>query len=51
MAQRYGYRNRRERLMHPLHDYVAKQLGERLRARCVVGWYDVRVEFAAFVVR
>ena len=27
-AQRYGCRNRRERLMHPLHDYVAKQLAD-----------------------
>ena len=35
--------------MHPLHDYVAKQLGERLKARRVVVWYDVRREFAAFV--
>lgn len=35
--------------MHPLHDYVAKQLAERLKARRVVVWYDVRREFAAFV--
>ena len=35
--------------MHPLHDYVAKQLAERLKVRCVVVWYDVRREFAAFI--
>jgi len=35
--------------MHPLHNYVAKQLAERLKARHVVVWYDVRREFAAFV--
>ncbi len=35
--------------MHPLHDYIAKQLAERLRTRRVVVWYDVRREFAPFV--
>lgn len=35
--------------MHPLHDYVAKQLAERLKARRVVVWYDVRREFASFI--
>ena len=32
--------------MHPLHEYVAKQLAERLKGpRPVVVWYDVRREF------
>jgi hypothetical protein len=35
--------------MHPLHDYVAKQLAEKLKTRKVVVWYDVRREFALFV--
>lgn len=35
--------------MHPLHDYISKQLAERLKARKVVVWYDVRREFASFV--
>lgn len=35
--------------MHPLHDYVAKQLTEKLRSRRVVVWYDSRREFEAFV--
>lgn len=35
--------------MHPLHDYIAKQLAERLRARQVVVWYDPRGEFGPFV--
>src|ERR1700692_3947642 len=35
--------------MHPLYEYVAKQLAERLKARKVVVWYDVRREFAPFV--
>jgi hypothetical protein len=35
--------------MDPLHDYVAKQLGERLKQRKVVVWYDVRREFAPFI--
>jgi len=35
--------------MHPLHDYVAKQLAEHLKARRVVVWYDARREFAPFV--
>ncbi len=32
--------------MHPLHDYVVKQLAEKLKSRKVVVWYDVRREFA-----
>lgn len=35
--------------MHPLHDYIAKQLAEKLKASRVVVWYDVRSEFAPFV--
>jgi PglZ domain len=35
--------------MHPLYDYIAKQLVERLKARKVVVWYDVRHEFAPFI--
>ena len=35
--------------MHPLHDYVAKQLAEKLKSRKVIVWYDVRREFAPFI--
>jgi hypothetical protein len=35
--------------MHPLHDYVAKQLAEKIKARHVVVWYDERGEFQPFV--
>jgi hypothetical protein len=35
--------------MHPLHDYVAKQLADRLKQRRVVVWYDERGEFRQFV--
>jgi PglZ domain len=35
--------------MHPLHDDVARLLGERLKARSIVVWYDTRGEFQAFV--
>lgn len=35
--------------MHPLHEYVAKQLAERLKERRVVVWYDERGEFRQFV--
>ena len=35
--------------MHPLHDYISKQLAEKLKARKVVVWYDVRREFAPFI--
>lgn len=35
--------------MHPLHDYVAKQLADKLRDRRVVVWYDERAEFRPFV--
>ncbi|MGB7219895.1 MAG: PglZ domain-containing protein [Vicinamibacterales bacterium] len=35
--------------MHPLHDYVAKQLAEKLKAKKLVVWYDTRREFDSFV--
>jgi hypothetical protein len=35
--------------MHPLHDHIARQLAERLKARRVVVWYDPRCEFAPFI--
>ena len=35
--------------MHPLHDYVAKQLAEKLKSKKVVVWYDARGEFATFI--
>ena len=36
-------------VMHPLHDYIAERLAERITARGIVVWYDPRGEFAAFV--
>ena len=35
--------------MHPLHDYVAKQLADKLKSRRVVVWYDERGELQSFV--
>lgn len=35
--------------MHSLYNYISKQLAERLKARKVVVWYDVRREFAPFI--
>jgi hypothetical protein len=35
--------------MHPLHDYVAKQLVDKLKDRRVVIWYDERAEFQSFI--
>ncbi|WP_242352383.1 MULTISPECIES: PglZ domain-containing protein [unclassified Anaeromyxobacter] len=35
--------------MHPLHEYVAKQLADKLKDRRVVVWYDERREFQPFV--
>jgi hypothetical protein len=35
--------------MHPLHDYLAKQLAEKIKSRRVIVWYDPRSEFAPFV--
>lgn len=35
--------------MHPLHDYVAKQLAEKLKNKTLVVWYDTRGEFVPFI--
>jgi hypothetical protein len=35
--------------MHPLHDYVAKQVGEKLKSKKIVVWYDLRSEFGLFI--
>src|SRR5207344_1157024 len=35
--------------MHPLHDYVTKQLADKLKSRRLVVWYDARGEFAPFI--
>ncbi|WP_116807325.1 PglZ domain-containing protein [Steroidobacter cummioxidans] len=35
--------------MHPLHDYVAKQLADKLKDHGVIVWYDERREFQPFV--
>lgn len=35
--------------MHPLHEYIAKQLAERLKIRKIVVWYDIRQEFKPFI--
>lgn len=34
--------------MHPLHDYFARQLADKLTRRGVVVWYDPRREFTPF---
>ncbi|MBI3073002.1 MAG: PglZ domain-containing protein [Deltaproteobacteria bacterium] len=36
-------------MTHPLHDYVAKQLSDKLKANKIVVWYDPRREFEAFI--
>jgi len=35
--------------MHPLHEYVAKQLADKVAARGLVVWYDERAELTPFV--
>lgn len=35
--------------MNPLHEYLAKQLTEKLKKRGVVVWYDPRTEFEPFI--
>lgn len=35
--------------MHTFHDYVAKQLSDKIKSRRVVIWYDERGEFQPFV--
>lgn len=36
-------------MSHPLHDYLAKQIGERLKKRRIVVWYDPKRELSSFV--
>jgi hypothetical protein len=36
-------------LKHPLHDYVARQVAEKLKSRHVLVWYDLRREFSPFI--
>jgi hypothetical protein len=35
--------------MHPLNEYISKQLAEKLKTKRVVVWYDPRREFAPFI--
>lgn len=35
--------------MHPLHDYVAKQVADKLKSKKIVVWYDARGELASFI--
>jgi hypothetical protein len=35
--------------MHPLHDYIAKQLAEKVKSSSVVVWYDEWSEFLPFM--
>src|SRR3989304_777991 len=35
--------------MHPLHDYLAKHVSEKLKAKPVLVWYDTRQEFEQFI--
>src|SRR5436309_1739984 len=35
--------------MHPLHDYVARQLAEKVKSKKLVVWYDARGEFVPFI--
>ena len=35
--------------MHPLHEYIAKQIASQVAKRHVVVWYDAREEFAPFI--
>jgi len=35
--------------MNPLHDYISKQLAEKLKVRKIVVWYDPRQEFLSYV--
>lgn len=36
-------------MTHPLHDYLAGQLADKLKDRKVVVWYDARSEFMPFI--
>ncbi|HKV11147.1 MAG TPA: hypothetical protein VJ725_23605 [Thermoanaerobaculia bacterium] len=35
--------------MHPLHEYVAKQVADKLKSKKIVVWYDARGELAPFI--
>lgn len=35
--------------MHPLNEYISKQLAGKLKAKSVVVWYDPRRDFAPFI--
>ncbi|MEQ1801914.1 MAG: PglZ domain-containing protein [Gammaproteobacteria bacterium] len=35
--------------MHPLNDYIAKQVAEKLKSKKIVVWYDARGEFGPFI--
>src|SRR5262245_44611928 len=35
--------------MHPLHDYIANQLAEKLKSKKIIVWYDARCEFVPFI--
>lgn len=35
--------------MHPLHEYISKQVAEKLKSKRIVVWYDVRREFVPFI--
>jgi hypothetical protein len=35
--------------MHPLYEYISKQLAEKLKARKIVVWYDPRREFEPYI--
>src|SRR2546422_35475 len=48
-AERLRCHRGSEPLMHPLHDYVAKQLAEKLKSKKLVVWYDARGEFVPFI--
>jgi hypothetical protein len=36
-------------MMHPLHDHIAKQVGDKLTARRILVWYDKPSDFAPFI--
>ncbi len=36
-------------MRHPLHEYLAKQIGERLKKHKTVVWYDPPSDFSAFI--
>jgi len=35
--------------MHPLNEYISKQVADKLRSRKVVVWYDPHCEFARYI--